>query len=206
MEDLSLLLYRLIHGFWAPYKMITLIRSLLVAKHMCIQEITHCKYYPVLQSTLNLTDTYSLVYKDAPQNNISWVLNQTVSICPYTDYTFTFWTRSNGERNPTHCPIDVCFNDTCEQVADLIDIDFIWLQLQSQYYGGSAGVLEVSISTASCGQFILLDEISFNIASIAPLPPATTSTVDCSSGYNSTICESTQGCYWSDYYAHCFPY
>ncbi|RDW69386.1 hypothetical protein BP6252_08406 [Coleophoma cylindrospora] len=147
-----------------------------------------------------------LVYKDAPQNNISWVLNQTVSICPSTAYTFTFWGRSNGERNPTHCPIEVCFGDMCNEVADVVDIDFTWMQFQSQYPGGAAATLVVSIATASCGQFILLDEISFDVAGSAPLPIVTASTVDCSRGFNSTVCEGIQGCYWSDYYAHCFPY
>ncbi|RDW80508.1 hypothetical protein BP5796_05206 [Coleophoma crateriformis] len=165
--------------------------------------------YPFITSGEAYTHSgdYSLlVYKDAPQNNISWVLNQTVSICPSTAYTFTFWGRSNGERNPTHCPIEVCFGDMCNEVADVIDLDFTWMQFQSQYPGGAAATLAVSIATASCGQFILLDEVSFDIASSAPLPAVTASTVDCSGGFNSTVCEGIQGCYWSDYYAHCFPY
>ncbi|KAL3427273.1 hypothetical protein PVAG01_00782 [Phlyctema vagabunda] len=149
-----------------------------------------------------------LVYKAEPQNIISWSLVQSTTPCERFSYILTFWIRSSGERNPTACPISVCFGEDCESVTEIRDYDYTYRQYQISsgiFNNLDAEGMDVSIQSPGCGQFILLDDISLDITGLQPPAQVIPPTIDCSGGTDAILCEEIAGCYWGSYYERCFP-
>jgi hypothetical protein len=87
-------------------------------------------------------------------------LVQNVTVCPDTAYTFSFWAHTGGEPYTTSCQLNVCFNGVCQPASSIVASDTTWAQYSVEFAGSDATFFPVSISTPSCGLFILYDDVA----------------------------------------------
>jgi hypothetical protein len=102
----------------------------------------------------------------APTYNIS----QTVTVCPYTDYSLTFYLYNGGNDGSDFegsCDVLACFNGDCGAAitvnTDDADPEVLsWQQASRIYRGTGATSVTLSIGVSKCGILFLFDDVSMD--------------------------------------------